>query len=46
MKFDIREFSKDKLQQDMDKLFKEINGYENPSALKIIKDNYKKIKKR
>jgi len=42
MKLEAREFNKEKSQQDMDKLFKQLNGYENPYAIKIVKDNYKK----
>jgi len=46
MKFDVREFNKDKAQQQMDKLFKELYGFSNPYEDKIIKDKYKKNKKK
>ena len=46
MKFNVRDFNKDKSQQDLDKLFKELNGYENPLALKMIKDKNRKIRRK
>jgi len=42
----MREFNKDKSQQTLDKLFKELRGFENPFQLKLVKDKYKPRKKR
>lgn len=46
MKFNVREFNKDKSQQQMDKLFKELYGFANPYEFKVIKDKYKKNNKK
>ncbi len=46
MKIMYREYNKEKSQMELDKLFKELNGYENPAGLSkrdaII---YKKLEK-
>jgi len=42
MRFDVREFNKEKSQQDLDKIFKELRGFENPLAIKNVEKKPKK----
>jgi len=46
MRFDIREYNKDKAQKELDKIFKELNGYENPCAIKDVDKKYIKKNRR